>query len=395
MDIGIDTIDFYIPKTVLAAEELAQARGASLDKYLNGLGIKKIAILPPDEDIVTMAANAAEGALEGVNKSEIDMLLFATESAVDQSKSAGMWLHQLLGLPSRCRVVELKQACYGATAAIQMASAMVQKNSQSKVLVIASDVSRYELNSPGEPTAGAGAVAMVIAKDPRVLRLEPKTGFYAEDVMDFWRPNYKSEAVVDGKLSIRKYVKVILESFRQYQDQTGLTLKDHSYFGYHIPYPRLAEKTHKMLFFENGIELTSEEVSEQLKTFLELPRLVGNSYTASLYMGLLSLLYNAKEDLSGHRIGLYSYGSGCMGEYFSGVVSSQYKSQIKPDLYKKRIEDRRALTIDEYEAFFRFNYPREMGEFHLPSYNNGVYRLDKIKNHIRLYKKREEPLNRG
>lgn len=38
-----------------------------------------------------------------------------------------------------------------------------------KALVIGSDVARYGLNTPGEPTQGGGAVAMLISADPKVL----------------------------------------------------------------------------------------------------------------------------------------------------------------------------------------------------------------------------------
>ena len=66
-----------------------------------------------NEDVVTMAASAAKRIIEDTKPDNIDMLLFATESSIDQSKAAGIYVHRLLGLSSRCRVVELKQACYG------------------------------------------------------------------------------------------------------------------------------------------------------------------------------------------------------------------------------------------------------------------------------------------
>ena len=68
---------------------------------------------------------------------DIDHLLFATESGLDFSKASGIYVHRLLGLPRRCRVVELKQACYSATAAIRMALPMLQENPEKKILVIA------------------------------------------------------------------------------------------------------------------------------------------------------------------------------------------------------------------------------------------------------------------
>ncbi|MFR4190734.1 MAG: hydroxymethylglutaryl-CoA synthase, partial [Corynebacterium variabile] len=132
--------------------------------------------------------------------------LFATESGVDQSKAAGVAALRLLGLPSNVRVVEMKQACYGGTAALQAAVGIVARSPEERVLVITSDNARYELDSPGEPTQGAGAVAMLISADPDVLEIEQANGISTIDVDDFWRPNDSTTAVVDGHLSVGAYL---------------------------------------------------------------------------------------------------------------------------------------------------------------------------------------------
>lgn len=60
--------------------------------------------------------------------------------------------------------------------------------------MIASDVSKYELDSPGEATQGAAAVAMLVSADPPLVRVEGPSGLFTADVMDFWRPNYRATA---------------------------------------------------------------------------------------------------------------------------------------------------------------------------------------------------------
>ena len=98
MNIGIDQISFYTSQYFLDLRTLAEARGVEPEKYLTGIGQSRMGIPPPDEDIVTMAASAARhlkerGALDGV-----ETLLFATESGIDQSKAAGLFVHGLLDL---------------------------------------------------------------------------------------------------------------------------------------------------------------------------------------------------------------------------------------------------------------------------------------------------------
>ena len=128
-------------------------------------------------------------------------------------------MQRMLGLSNRVRSVELKHACYGATAALQLAKGHIALNPTSRVLVIASDIAKYGLNSGGEPTQGAGAVAMVVSSDPRLLVLDNETSLFTDDVMDFWRPNYAPYPMVDGKFSNEQYIRFFAEVWNDYQSK--------------------------------------------------------------------------------------------------------------------------------------------------------------------------------
>src|SRR4030067_398678 len=116
MNVGIESISFYSSHYYIDLKTLAERRNLPPEKFYQGIGQEKMAVPPPDEDIVTMAANAGFNALKNIDKGKIDTVLFATESGIDQSKAAGIYVHSLLELPQNCRVVELKQACYSGTA---------------------------------------------------------------------------------------------------------------------------------------------------------------------------------------------------------------------------------------------------------------------------------------
>ena len=118
MKIGIERISFHIPHQYLDLACLAEHHGIDAHKFSRGIGQEKMAIPCHDEDIVTLAAEAALPIINAHGSDGIDSLLFATETSIDQSKSAGLYVHRLLGLKSQCRNVELKQACYSATAAL-------------------------------------------------------------------------------------------------------------------------------------------------------------------------------------------------------------------------------------------------------------------------------------
>lgn len=386
--VGIDTLAVYTSHYTLPLAELARARGIDPDKYNVGLGQYHMSVPPPGEDIVTMAANAACEALRDVDVNEIEMLLFATESGIDQSKAAGIFVHGLLGLPSRCRVVELKQACYGATAALQLALPFLREHPDKKVLLIASDIARYGLNTPGESSQGAGAIALVLSANPRVLAFEPGYGVMTENVMDFWRPNYMHEALVEGKYSSKLYLSMLEKCWQQYQAETGRGFIDHAYYCYHTPVPRLVEKAHQYLVKLNNVDhLPDALTAAQIDPALQYGRRVGNSYTASMYIGLASLLDTVQDELAGKRIGFYSYGSGCVAEYFSGVIQPGYRAALHTDYHEKILAAQCVLSYDEYAEFYQFAYVEDGSEQQIPIYQTGYFRLTGLRAHKRIYER--------
>ncbi len=388
MKVGIDRIGFYTARYYLPLETLAHQRGVAYEKFRTGLGQERMAVAPPDEDIVTLAASAAEPLLREDGVENIDLLLFATESGIDQSKSAGLFAHGLLGLPPACRVVELKEACYGGTAALQLAAAMVARRPGSKTLVLASDIARYELGSPGEPTQGCGAVAMLVSADPRILALDPERGLHAEDVMDFWRPNYRDEALVDGKYSTRVYLSTVVETWQRYAKESGRSVDDFARFCYHLPFTNIARKAHERLLKSAGRDaVTPEQIEAAVGGGLAYNRQTGNSYCASLYESLVCLFDQCAENLEGRRLGLFSYGSGCMGEFFSGVVQPGYRQQLRTEQHQRLLADRTELTYQEYEDIFNLKVPQDGWDYAFAQYRTGTFRFGGIAGHKRRYER--------
>ena len=383
--IGIDAIRFYTPSFAIDLHTIASQRGIDPNKFHVGLGQHCMSVMPPDEDIVTMAAHAALPLIDEQNKRDIHLVLFATESGVDQSKAAGLWVHHLLGLSSSCRVVELKQACYSATCALQLAISYLHMHPTEKVLLLASDNARYGLNTPGEPTQGCGAVAIILSVSPRLVAIEPYQGIVADHVMDFWRPNYLNEAVVDGKYSTKVYLNTLLKCWEEYSRQSGHGFSEHARFCYHIPFTRMAEKAHERLSRSASSQTCATALHSQIEPGLLYSKQLGNAYTASLYIGCASLLENELEDLSEKRIGFFSYGSGCVGEFFSGIVQRGYQKALFREEHQSLLTSRAKLSYEQYKDFFTYQLPEDGGDHTTPVHSAVRFRLLGCRNHERLY----------
>lgn len=348
MEIGIDQITFATTPFYITMDDLADARQVDPNKYKIGIGQERQAVVPPTQDIVTLGAQAASK-LSLKSLRNVSTLIVATESGVDNSKASGIYIKRLLGLNDYIRVVETKEACYSATAALQFARGIVALNPSENVLVIAADIARYGLNTPAEVTQGAGAVAMIISQNPRVLTIENTSVAYTKDIMDFWRPLYSMEAYVDGKYSNQVYVDFFLKTYHRYVQLTDRSLADFAALIFHLPYTKMGKKGLDGLLQDDASPV-AERLRNNLAAEQKVSRQVGNLYTGSLYLGLISLLQNG-DVTPGERIGLFSYGSGAEGEFYSGILQPDYRNQIGDDLLQT-LQKRHQLSIGEYEKMF-------------------------------------------
>ncbi|HZH17686.1 MAG TPA: hydroxymethylglutaryl-CoA synthase, partial [Archangium sp.] len=152
MQAGLESLGIAVPPTYVELAELAKARGVAPGKYVDGLGVTRMAVPLVEEDTVTLAARAARMAMEaaGCSPEDVGMLVVGTETAVDHSKPVSSYVQGLLGLSTRCRVFETKHACYGGTAALLLAMDWVRSGSAQgkKALIICSDIARYGVGTP-------------------------------------------------------------------------------------------------------------------------------------------------------------------------------------------------------------------------------------------------------
>ena len=385
MKIGIDKMAFATTDQYIELTELAEKRGVDPNKYTIGIGQDRQAVVPPTQDIVTLGARAAKKLLTPDVTRRLSTIIVATESGIDNSKASAIYIKHLLGLDDYIRAVELKEACYSGTAAIQFARGLVALNSQETVLVIAADIARYGLNTPGEVTQGAGAVAMLISADPHVLAIEPTSVSYSRDLMDFWRPLYATEAIVDGKYSTGVYVDFFKNTLTRYLQRTGRRLDDFAGIAFHLPFTKMGKKGLEGVLQDRD-DAVANRLRDQLTASQVYCRQVGNLYTGSLYLGLMSLLQNGQVK-PGDRLGLFSYGSGAEGEFYSGIVQPAFAENLSD--VKEDLADRHRVSIDEYEQLFNSQLGMQTADVQFDLQNDDApFVLAGQKDHQRIYQRR-------
>ena len=314
-----------------------------------------------------------------------------------------------------CGGVEIKFACVSGSYALYDNTNWIRAGEAEgkHALVVVSDIAKYDLGSSGEATQGAGAVAMLLNDSPRLLAFDPKvTSTSIKDDYDFYRPFGKETPIVHGQYSNLLYfiqVRKALEAYKNKVISTGLfeigegeTILDYiDYLNMHLPYSNMGKKALAYLirhewrtlprwkpliekiglsephpkdprgtiesilgdqeFLEKDHEFTKrftntdefmEVYESKLASSLIASKMIGNLYTASLYLGFRSSLefeYQKGIDLAGKRVGFASYGSGSSAMVFSGIIQPEYEKIVKDMNLETELGPRKKLSLEEYE----------------------------------------------
>jgi hydroxymethylglutaryl-CoA synthase len=355
--VGIEKLRVYPCSMALDMDRLCAARGHDLADIRDTMMIDQRSVNPPYEDPVTMAVNAAKPMLTDADRRSVELLIVATESGVDQEKPISTWVHRYLDLPPNCRNFEVKHACYGGTAGLTMAAAFLASGS-GKALVITTDQSRMHLGKPYEFVMGAGAAAMLVSGQPRLLELEPgAAGYFTNEVSDLTRPTSRVETG-NSETSLLSYLDGLEGAYEHYVERVGKVDFD-SYFTkvvYHAPFGGITFLAHKELLRRDAPRTNREawqHFADRSLPALRHLRRMGGTYSSSTFVGMLGLVDAADDLTAGDRVGIYSYGSGSCAEFYSVLMGPQAREVAAEADLGGLLDDRYPLSVPEYEAVER------------------------------------------
>lgn len=367
--VGIEALNVYGGAACLDVRDLCAHRGLDMPRFENLL-MREKAVALPYEDPITFAVNAAKPLIDAMSAAErarIEMVVTCTESGIDFGKSISTYIHHYLGLGGNCRLFEIKQACYSGTAGLQMAVNFILSGTSpgAKALVIATDLSRFALADAAaiqewaysEPSSGAGAVAMVISDTPHLLRIDPGAyGNHGFEVMDTCRPGPDTEAG-DADLSLMAYLDCAERAYKDYARRVeGADFRQSfAYLSFHTPFGGMVKGAHRHLMrklYKAPAAEIEADFTRRLGPSLTFGQRVGNTAGGSVFVGLAGLLESV--ELAGPcRVGMFSYGSGCCSEFFSGVITPEGQRILRAQGIGAVLDRRYRLSMDEYELLLR------------------------------------------
>ena len=269
--IGISGLAAYVPPYRVWLDDWCDWTGNHWPKIREVVG-RSFRVRGPNHSVYTMAATAVMRLIEqyDVDPLRVKFLGLGTESSTDNSAGAiivkGMVDRALAskGKPAiarSCEVPEFKHACLGGVYGMKGALRhLALDGAGSQAIVVCADIAEYARGSSGEPTQGAGAVAMLLEENPRLAEVDLIRSGSASDyrIMDFRKPMLRfcgqdrSEShqvqdfpVFNGKYSTTCYIDETLHALNDMYEKRGLQATDylrslHTVF-MHRPYRRMPE----------------------------------------------------------------------------------------------------------------------------------------------------------
>lgn len=351
---GIAAIGLAFPNTALDMGTLGALRGVDPDKFRIGLGCREMALCEEGTDVVDLATLAAARAIErwGRPANDIGLIVVGSETAKDMSRPLSAFVAERLGLAGAIRSYEVKHACYGGTVALRNALEWRLSGAArgKAALVIAADVALYAPMDPGEPTQGAGAVAMIVDA-PTIAKVALDSYAWSEPAFDFWRPVGEAYPRVEGKLSVECYARATERCFAQLVETEGKACLDGLRAAcFHVPFPKMVKKATARLGETLGWDeaRTSAFHEGRIEPFMRWNQHVGNAYTAGLWVSVACALADATP---GDRIAAFSYGSGFGAELLMLEAGTRVAQAGVAGDFEQMMRSRRMLDAEAYVAY--------------------------------------------
>jgi hydroxymethylglutaryl-CoA synthase len=395
--VGIDAFGFYIPKNFLNIETLAAQRKIAAEKLTKGLGLKKMAVCEPHETTDFMAAYAVIDLVKGLENqketifdfSNIDKIYLGTESSIDSAKPTITYAMEHLANELQVNLnhvdfLDMTFACIGGIDAMLICVDYVRLNPSKKCIVVVSDNAIYDLESGGEYTQGAGALAMLISADPSILTIDSSVvGVSTSHDFDFYKPlrHYSKEQILeeaaqilglekdltssqlnqkvefkdgslegvihsfwnlpentihvhrkqpvyDGKFSNECYEERISQALNRFSQKSKIPLSKFSTWIFHLPYAYQGRRTAAKIWWNNiakhQVELANQ-VNSQIEASPETPDWWKSLSKTTTYKKFVDACIAPTEILSSELGNLYT------GSIFMAAVSALITENFIPE----------------------------------------------------------------
>ncbi len=315
----------FVPPRVVTNHDLAALMDTSHDWIIQRSGIEERRWVTEDLVTTDLALKASEEAIRsaGIDKKEIDCILFATLSPDHDIPGGGCFLQPKLGLTD-IPAIDVRQACSGFLYGLSIADAFIRSGQYKTILLVGAEVHSKGLDktTKGRDVSvlfGDGAGAVVVrrtqVRDPKTDSHIFSTHLFTEgsSAKELWIPGPGSALgaqrinkehieeglhypQMNGKKVFANAVRRISECLLQALEFNQLTLDDVDLFLFHQANLRINQ-------------MIAQELKIPPETVFNTIQRYGNTTAATIPIGMAEAVKAGKLK-KGMLVGSAAFGSG-------------------------------------------------------------------------------------
>jgi 3-oxoacyl-[acyl-carrier-protein] synthase-3 len=219
-------------------------------------GIETLRRATSEEDIVSLAKNAALAALQksGASPQDLDWILATSETFLGFPSFATR-IHIALLAPQSCRPLDIGGGCTGIPKSLAIAESLISSNAARNILVISADV-HSRILAPGKVPGefgglfGDGACAFLISRDAAAASFPPYSihscvggcaGMYSSALQLRPRADGSIDLTFRGEALAQAAIDVLEKTLGELEIKSGKGRESASAFALHQPNHRVME----------------------------------------------------------------------------------------------------------------------------------------------------------
>jgi len=353
MTCGIIGYGINIPKRRIKAENVVAVwKNTDIDMLMSVFQVNERTVLNSDEDITTLAVEAARCCLKncGVSGDDVHAVFLGTASNPDLSRATSTVVMSALTSNNNYYAADIQSAEKSGTAALIAGHAMIQSDTTRNALVIASDTKNRHI-APGdlrESYSGAGAAGVFLGTEHIIAEIDD-TFSYHSNFPDEVRP--EDERYIRALMPLTRdrlehgYVKHSTGAMNGLLNKVKKTMENYDYFVAYQPYPAAPLSLAKVMSVDRKKILPSLYAD-----------LTGDIGCASALVGLSKVLDIASP---GEKIMLCSYGTGAGADAVSLTVTDEILTYRRNKVSMTSLIEDQKIYVDYSEAVkYEFKYVR-------------------------------------
>ncbi|WP_340394763.1 ketoacyl-ACP synthase III [Paenibacillus sp. FSL E2-0177] len=313
----IKGIEYYLPEQT----ELNN----SGDKLTDKIGINQRHIAKKDEFASDLGIAAANILFEknNISRTDVDYLIYCTQSPEYYLPSTACILQDKLGLSTSIGALDVNLGCSGYVYGLSLAKALIQTGQAKNVLFITADTYSKFINNQDrsvKPLFGDGATATLLSESSSIYGLQsfvfgtdgtgmnnlivpagglrnPISEFNLQEEIDsFGNVRSNSNLYMNGPEIFNFSLREVPKSINELMEKEGFSIEDYDFFVFHQANQFMLEYLRKKLKIE------SDKFSIQVND-------CGNTVSSSIPIALKRELLNGKIK-KGDRVMMVGFGVG-------------------------------------------------------------------------------------